>query len=116
MKKLLVLSLSFILISACGTSKQVSVITAATPLQKDAFVEVIGMGQKVSQTSKLLGRVKIVDSGFTAGSNCTYAQVVADAQNQARGMGGDLIQITEHKEPGILTSSCHRIWCDVYKK
>lgn len=115
MKKI-VLCLCVIIISACGTSKQSFVISVATPLDKNSFVEVVGMGQKIPQTSKLLGRVKIVDSGFTALENCTYAQVVADAQTQARGMGGDLIQITEHREPQLLKTLCHRIWCDVYKK
>lgn len=104
--------LSFAL-SSCGpTSKKVSVLSVATPLPQGSEIQVIGTGAKVPEGAKLLGNIKIGD-GNTLAKNCTYVKVVADAQEQARGMGGNAIQITKHKEPDIL-STCHRLWCDVY--
>lgn len=98
---------------SCGpTTKKVSILSTATPLPPDAEVKVIGTGEKVPEGAKLLGNLKIGD-GNTLAKNCTYVKVVADAQEQARGIGGNLIQITKHKEPD-LGSTCHRLWCDVY--
>ena len=105
------LFLLLLLLSACGTSKTVSVLAPATPLPPDAPVEIIGIGQKVPDGAKLLGNVKIGDGGFS--TKCSYDVVVADAQKQARSMGGNLLQITKHKEPD-LGSTCHRIQCVVY--
>jgi hypothetical protein len=70
------------------------------------------MGQKVQEGAKLLGHVKIGDSGFTL--NCAYDVVIAAAQEKAKSMGGNLLQITRHKTPNMWTSSCHRIEGDVY--
>ena len=105
-----------LLLFSCGTSKTTSVLVPSTPLAYDATVDIIGIGQKVPDGAKLLGQIKIGDSGITAGGNCTYDKVVNDAIIQSRAMGGNLLQIRQHKEPNILLSSCHRIWCDVYKK
>ena len=102
--------------AACGTSKNTSVLMVATPLAANAEVEVIGKGQTIPNGAKLLGHIKIGDSGLTSGGNCTYDKVVADAVTQSRAMGGNLMQITEHKEPNILFSNCHRLFCDVYLK
>lgn len=109
MKILLLFLLSIAI--ACGTQKQNSVLTSATPLPPSTPVEVLGAGQKVPDGAKLLGHTKIGDSGMS--TKCTYATVVTQAQNEARGMGGNLIQITKHKEPD-LASTCHRLECDVY--
>ena len=109
MKNLLFLVL---LLSACDTSKQVSVVQTLTPLPPSVEVAVLGSGQKVPDNSKLLGTVKIGD-GWTKAKDCTYDKVIADAQSQARGMGGNLIQIIEKKDPSIV-SSCYRIKADVY--
>lgn len=102
-----------LLLSSCGgTTKKVSVLTVATPLPAGTKVEVIGAGQAVPSAAKLLGAVKIGDD-MTATKNCTYDKVVADAQEQARMMGGNLLQIKKHTEPNAW-STCHRIECDVY--
>lgn len=97
----------------CGpTTKKVSVLNVATPLPPGTEVQVLGATQSVPTGAKILGNVKIGD-GLTGTNKCTYAKVVADAQEQARGMGGNLIQIRKHKEPDMW-STCHRIECDVY--
>lgn len=97
----------------CSSSKKVSVLNVATPLAETDKVEVIGVGEKMDSNYKLLGHIKIGDGGFT--TKCSYAQVIKDAQEQARIMGGNVIQIIKHQEPNALTS-CHRLTCDVYLK
>ena len=114
MKKI-VLCLCVIIISACGVSNKMYVAQFATPLPPTTFVEVIGANVSIAPGTKMLGSGNVTDSGMTATRNCTYAKVVEQAQANARTMGGDLIVITEHNEPMIMTS-CHRIKYTVYKK
>ena len=87
-------------------------MTVATPLPAGTEVQVLGLGQSVPAGAKIIGSVKIGD-GNTMAKNCTYTRVVADAQEQARGLGGNVLQITKHKQPD-LWSTCHRLWADVY--
>ena len=100
------------MLASCSTTKKVSILEYSTPLPENTIVDVIGIGQKVPEGARLLGHVKIGDSGFSV--NCTYDKVIASAQTQARSIGGNLLQITKHKTPNILTSTCHRIEGDVY--
>lgn len=97
---------------SCAPSKKVAITNVSTPLPPGTTVEVMGQGQKIPDGAKYLGKVSIVDSGFTM--KCSYDVVLANAQNQARSMGGNLLQITKHKEPTMM-STCHQLWCDVYK-
>ena len=113
LKTIFLLALVPFFITACKTSKYTNIINYSTPLNKEVQVKVIGIGQKVPDNAKLLGSVNIGDSGFTKTSNCTYQAVLNEAIEQARTMGGNLIQIIEHKEPDF-TSTCHRIKVDVY--
>lgn len=110
MKKIIFL-LTGLLLAACSTSKQTSVINYATPLPVNTTVEIRGIGQNIPDGAKLLGSISVGDSGFT--TQCSYQEVIRDAINMARDMGGNVLQITEHKEPDIW-SSCHRIKADVY--
>ena len=111
MKKVfLFLFISLVLIS-CGTSKTTSVLNYSTPLPAGTPVEVIGIGQKLPNDVKFIGSISVGDSGFT--SNCSYQEVINDAMSLARGMGGNIVQITSHKEPDIW-STCHRFKADVY--
>lgn len=112
MKALLFIFLAGLVSSCAGTSKKTSVLTVATPLPAGTQVEVIGVGQSVPPGAKLLGAVKIGDD-MTATKKCTYDKVVADAQEQARMMGGNLLQIKKHTEPNVW-STCHRLECDIY--
>jgi hypothetical protein len=112
MKNLLVVVL-FLLLS-CGTSQKVNVMSVQTPLAPTVEVKVFGAGQTLPTDLKMLGSLKIGDSGITSASNCTYDKVIANAQAQARGMGGNVLQVTKKKEPSVLGSTCYRIWCDVY--
>lgn len=111
MKNLLLSLLVFLVSTSCGSTKRVSVLNPATPLTTNAVVEVLGVGQKVPEGAKLLGHVKIGDSGFSV--KCTYADAIAALQVQARAMGSNIVQITKHTEPNMW-STCHRIQADAY--
>ena len=110
MKKIIFL-LFILVLSACSTSKQTNVLNYSTPLPAGSSVEIIGLGQTVQKGAKFLGSISVGDSGFT--SQCSYQEVIRDAMNLARGMGGNIVQITEHKEPD-LWSTCHHIKADIY--
>lgn len=110
MKKTIFL-LFVLVLAACSTAKHTSIINYATPLPAGTPVEVRGIGQDIPEGAKLLGSISVGDSGFT--TQCSYQEVLNDALDMARNMGGNLIQITEHKEPDILCD-CHRIKADVY--
>jgi len=105
--------LSLALVACSGTSKTVSVAVVSTPLPPDAKIEVLGNSQAMPTNARYLGSVKIGDDAMTASKNCTYDRVISDAQEQARAMGGNVLQIKKHIEPNIW-STCHRLECDVY--
>lgn len=111
MKKILSLLFLSLIFFSCSTSKQTSVLNYSTPLPAGTQVEIIGLGQKVPNGAKLLGSISVGDSGFT--TQCSYQEVIRDAINMSRNMGGNVLQITEHKEPNIWCD-CHRIKADVY--
>jgi len=110
MKKTIII-LSAIVAVSCGTSKKVSVINYSTPLATTEQVNIYGASQQLPNGLKFIGSLSIGDAGFT--TNCSYSDVVTDAQNQARAMGGNCLVITKHTEPNIW-STCHRIKADVY--
>lgn len=113
MKKLILLFVLLFPLFSCHTKKNINVINYSTPLSSNENVEVIGIGQNVMDGAKLLGSASVGESGFTPTQKCTYSVVLNEIINIARSMGGNLIQITEHKEPDGH-STCHRIKADVY--
>jgi hypothetical protein len=110
MKKQILIFL-IVILSGCSTSKSTSILNYSTPLPQDAKVEILGQGQVLPEGAKLLGHIKIGDTGFS--TNCGYEKVIRDAEKQARVMGGNYLQITKHKEPN-MGSTCHRIEADIY--
>lgn len=83
------------------------------PLDVKEFVEVFDLGQQVSVGPKYLGSLKVAGSGFT--TRCSYEEIVINAQKQAYSMGGNILAITQYREPNFW-SSRHRILADVYYK
>lgn len=96
---------------SCSSTKQVSILNYQTALHHGTEVQILGQGQDLPADAKLIGSINIGDSGFSV--KCGYSDVIKKAQDQARQMGGNILQITEHKDPDIW-STCHRIKADVY--
>ena len=46
-------------------------------------------------------------------THCNYEQVLREAKDKARGMGGNVVKITELEPPAFI-SKCYRIKADVY--
>jgi hypothetical protein len=63
--------------------------------------------------AEILGTVKVGDTGFS--TNCGYATALDQAQLEARKIGGNAIQVTEHKLPSAFGSTCHRITAKILK-
>ena len=99
------------LICGCGTSQKATVINESPPLSGQTKVEVYAERHIVPEGSKLIGKIKIGDTGFSV--NCNYDDVIRAAKEKARAMGGNYLQITKHKTPDLL-STCHRIEANVY--
>lgn len=96
----------------CGTQKRTNILKYRTPYSGE--VTVVGVGVLNLTNSEFLGTVSVGETGFTSTKKCTYQAVINDAILLARSMGGNVICITKHIEPGW--SSCHQIQCDVYYK
>lgn len=79
-------------------------------LSADANVTVIAVNEQ-PPAGKVLGRVKVGDSGFT--TDCGYNTVVDQAKAEARKAGGNALKLTKVKEPTALGSSCYRIEADI---
>ena len=111
MKNILFLLL-FSIIIACSPKVTTKVNESETPLDFKEEVFVLGLHETPPPNGKLIGTVKIGDSGFSV--NCKWDKVIEKAKLEARKTGGNVLKITEHKTPD-LGSSCHRIKADIYK-
>ena len=70
-------------------------------------VIVIEMGETVPNSAEAIGRVSVVDRGFS--TQCKYHQVVYLAKEATGKAGGNGLVITNHMEPSFWGSSCHQI-------
>lgn len=108
---------TFLLLFTCllmGCSPKVLTdITGSRPAL-DAYSTqlVFLLNENLPENLEKIGMVKIGDRGFTMG--CDFPAVIALAKEEARKMGGNVLKITEHKTPNLVTSSCHRITADVF--
>ena len=102
-----------ITLASCNTVIKTIKLKEYPQLDNNHEIQVFEEGQKVPVNTVTVGRVKIIDSGFTV--NCSYPVVIGQAVSEARKMGGDAIQIIDHKYPSIWGSTCHQILADVLK-
>ena len=95
------------ILSGCSPKITSSFTSHHTPLAKDAEVLVLDMAAPMPENAGVIGQIKIGDTGFTT-KNGNYAAVLNIAKDEARKAGGNVVKITEHKSPDML-SSMHRI-------
>lgn len=81
-------------------------------LPQEDTVLIVNEGEKIPVAAKLIGHVAVLDKGFTI--RCKYKQVLKIAKEETRKAGGDILQITDHQLPGIV-SSCHQIAGNILK-
>lgn len=114
MKKLhlaLLLLLTLITVGCSTSIKTTLADRSLTSLAPTADVVVIGPEDALPAGAKLIGKVKVGDSGFT--TDCGYNTVVNQAKAEARKAGGNAIKLTSVKKPNALTSTCYRIEANI---
>lgn len=82
---------------------------SSPPLNEDAAVLVLDINKALPDGCRKIGNLK-ADAG---GAECHYSTVIANAKDQARKMGGNIVKITRYWEPGI-GNPCYRIKADVF--
>lgn len=113
MKQLFIAIWTIIILAGCSPKITTSLTSAHPPLYRDAEVLVLEMGATMPEKVEVLGHIKIGDTGFTT-KNGNYAAVLNIAKDEARKVGGNVVKITEHKSPDML-SSMHRIEADILR-
>lgn len=84
------------------------------PLPADEEVTVLPVGAAVPAAAERLGDVVVKDSGFSLAKNGTFSAVLDLAKQEARGAGGNVLLLTDHRKPDF-SSTIHRIRADVYR-
>jgi len=109
--KLLFAGLALLLFSACNPKVTSNVLISEAALPYDQEVAVVGLNEPRPEGAKVLATVKIGDSGFT--TNCSYGIVLEYAKIETRKLGGNVMNIIDHKAPSVFTSTCHRLVVEV---
>jgi hypothetical protein len=109
---LIVITGMVIFFNACSPRITTQIVQPFTPLHSRAEVLVLLPNDKIQEDVTRVGAVKVWDSGFT--TDCNYDKVMSLAKQEARKHGGNILQITTHKTPDIL-STCHRIEASILR-
>ena len=113
MKQLFIAIWTIIILAGCSPKITTSLTSAHPPLYRNAEVLVLEMGAPMPENAEALGQIKIGDTGFTT-QNGNYAAVLNIAKDEARKAGGNVVKITEHKSPDMI-SSMHRIKAEILR-
>lgn len=92
--------------------KEVEIYNYISPKPDNTLIEVLGPLQRLPVKAIKIGRVKVGETGHVSQGG-SYRDILYDAINQARAMGGNTLHITEHRYPGFYSNG-HRIKADVY--
>lgn len=114
MKKAITLILfSAIILQSCSPKIRTNLSNSSyQPLESESEIVVIEQNDQVPENSKLIGDLKIGDSGFS--TDCGYTKVMDEAKITARKSGANLIHLTEVKKPNF-GSTCYRIKAKLYR-
>lgn len=105
MKKIIIATVSFFLLSCNATIKS-NMISQNKPLTIDDKVAFLDVNHKVPEDSKKIGEAKFQDSGFS--TNCDFNTNLIRARKLARENGANIVKVTKKKAPD-LWSTCYRI-------
>ncbi len=96
------------LLGLCSCSPKIMVdVMKSYPKTVSDSVHVFEIGQEVPNTSEVIGRVAVVDNGFS--TNCQYGEVLKLAKEKTAEVGGNGLMLTWHKMPSLINGSCHQI-------
>jgi len=112
MKRLILLLLAIVSLYSCAPKVQTSLIAKHPALATTDEIVVLDVNDSIPAGATELGEVKITDAGMTV--NCNFTIVVERAKVEARKAGGNLLKITKHTAPDLM-SSCHRITAKILR-
>ena len=95
-----------LMLSSCSP-RVMSEVTMNYPVRSVDEVKVFDVGDTVPNNSVALGKVAVLDGGFT--SNCGYDRMLSLAKEKTAETGGNGLLLTVHMEPKTLGSSCHQL-------
>ena len=106
-KYLFALSVLALVLTSCNPRVVTEMLTNEWPATTPDSVYVFDKTDVVPSESQEIGKVKVVDTGFT--TNGSYNTVMQLAINATAEKGGNGLVITEHRWPD-LHSTIHRVW------
>lgn len=113
MKKILLSGIILPLIISCAPKVTSNLINYSfSESNSELDVIVLNQNEIVPENSKLIGNIKINDTGFSR--NCGYNEVIEEARLAARKSGANIVALTEIKTPDII-STCYRIKANLYR-
>lgn len=115
-RTLIAITAVYMLLAACGTVKPLALLNiniTYPALNTWDEVKVLSPNDSVPENAVSLGSVSIIDPGGVSPRLGTYSYVLDMAKAEARLAGGNLIRITRHLNPNILSNS-HQILAEVY--
>jgi len=108
MKKGKGLFIGVCLLCLCSCSPKIMVdVMKSYPKTVSDSVHVFEIGQVVPNAAEVIGRVAVVDNGFS--TNCQYGEVLKLAKEKTAEVGGNGLMLTWHKMPSLMSSTCHQI-------
>ena len=105
-KVVVISSVAVLTLSACSPRVMTEVTTHYLSRSVDE-VTVFDVGDTVPNNSMALGRVAVLDRGFT--TNCEYDRMLSLAKEKTAETGGNGLLLTVHTEPKTSGSNCHQL-------
>ncbi|WP_166963864.1 DUF2846 domain-containing protein [Yeosuana marina] len=109
---LTILSVGFLLHSCSPKIRSSLTDTKFSTIEDNTQIFILGVNEKIPESSKFVGDLKIGDSGFS--TDCGYETVIENAKLTAKKSGANLIQLIEVKKPNF-GSTCYRIKAKMYR-
>lgn len=106
LKIIIVVMLASLVLSACSP-RIVTEVTKSFPARSVEEVRVYDVGDTVPNSAVAIGKVAVLNRGFT--TNCGYDRMLGLAKERTAENGGNGLLLTEHKEPKFWGSSCHQL-------
>ena len=115
MNRLFNLLMAAILFASCSPRVLTSINKTYEPsLSSAEDVIVMENVKQLPVQAERIGEVRVGDTGFTSTSNGTYDKVVGLAKIEAWRAGGNLLVITQHAYPSLM-STIHNINADIFR-
>ena len=93
--------------SGCTNPEVITDQLLTYPARSADSVTVVEPGMPAPKGAITLGRVAVVDRGTSV--HCKYDQVLALAKKETARIGGNVLQIVEHRRPSLWNGTCHQI-------